>query len=88
MIKGNIVEKCLGNDFDEDHKKYHNGEVCRRIDENGNCTAYTNPSVKWDHGPLLGYCPLASHYCETKDYDTTKQRAGQQKGKKGKRSRV
>jgi hypothetical protein len=84
---GNVVEKCLGIGFDEDHKKYHKGGECCRIDENGNCLAYLKPSVKWDRGKLLSYCPLASHYDETISSEKVKTRVGQQKGKKGKKSR-
>ena len=84
---GKAVEKCLGIGIDEDHKKFHKGGACNRIDENGNCIVYVNPSVKWDHGPRLNYCPLATHYDEAVVEEKAKTRVGQQKGKRGKKSK-
>jgi hypothetical protein len=83
---GNVVEKCLGNGFDEDHKKFHNGGACNRIID-GKCAAYAMPELKWDRGPMIGYCPLATHYDEALVAEKPKGRVGQQKGKKGKRNR-
>lgn len=57
-----IVEECNG---------------CNRID-NGYCSAYINPSVKWKAGRQ---CPLASHLT-TIIKDEGKRRVGQQKQKK------
>jgi hypothetical protein len=85
MNGGKVIDKCLGNGFDEEHKKFHKGGACKRIVD-GLCAAYIKPEMKWDRGPTLSYCPSATHYLEFK-CDEQKQRAGQQKGKKGKRNR-
>ncbi len=50
-------------------------EECKRID-NGYCSAYINPKVKWSHGKK---CPLASHLATIIVEDRSKKRIGQQK---------
>ena len=80
MLGGYVVDKCIGVGFDDDHKKYHKGGRCARTLD-GRCLAYLNPELKWDRGPIIAYCPLATHYNEF-EIVVKKKRAGQQKQKK------
>lgn len=62
-----IIEQCEG---------------CKRID-NGYCSVYINPKVKWSHDKK---CPLASHLIIlVEESQKGKSRIGQQKHKKTKK---
>jgi len=62
-------EKCMNGD---------KGDNCSKLDDNGKCVAYANPSYWWDH---VGHCPLASHVSIGKTTQE-KVRVGQQKQRK------
>ena len=82
----NLHEKCLGNGFTDDQKKFMKHNVCKKVVD-GHCTVYANPTVKWEH-PICGdRCNMATNYRPDLAVVSGKVRQGQQKGKKGKKNR-